>query len=50
MSSISMPSGITMGRAMFCRFLGMCTATARGLSGAASDWVGFCSYYYQEAA
>jgi hypothetical protein len=31
------------GRAMFCCFLGICTATARGLCGAASDWVGFCA-------
>src|SRR5260370_35898784 len=43
MSTISMASGITRGRATSCCFLGIRTATARGLCGAASDWVGSCA-------
>ena len=44
MSSISMSSGITRGRATFCCFLGTRTATARRVCGAASDWVGSCAF------
>src|SRR6266404_2295829 len=38
MSSISMLSGITRGRATSCCFRGIRSATARGRCGAASDW------------
>src|SRR5437660_4031417 len=38
MSSITMPSGITKGRAMSCRFLGVQTPAATGMFNAASDW------------
>jgi hypothetical protein len=31
------------GKATSCCFLGIRTATARGLCGAGSDWVGFCA-------
>ena len=43
MSTISMPSGIIKGRAMSCYFLEKTIGSARGLCGAASDWVGFCA-------
>src|SRR4030088_10221 len=43
MSTISMPSGITRGRATSCCFLGIRTAAGRGLFGARSVWVGFCA-------
>jgi putative transposase len=41
-SNISMPSGITRGRAISCCSLGVRTAAARGLFNAASDWADSC--------
>src|SRR5258705_12720175 len=42
MSNISMPNGITKGRAMSCCSLGVRTSAATGLLNAASDWAACC--------
>src|SRR3979490_2195405 len=42
MSNISMPNGITKGRAMSCCSLGVQTPAATGMLNAASDWVACC--------
>src|SRR6267154_6573939 len=42
MSNISMPNGITKGRAMSCCSLGVRTSAATGLFNAASDWAACC--------
>ena len=43
MSNISMPNGITKGRAMSCCSLGVQTPAATGMFNAASDWVACCA-------
>jgi hypothetical protein len=42
MSNISMPNGITEGRAMSCCSLGVQTPAATGMFNAASDWAACC--------
>src|SRR3977135_1861013 len=42
MSNISMPNGITKGRAMSCCSLGVEQSAAPGLFNAASDWAACC--------
>ena len=43
MLTISMPSEIIKGKVRSCCFLGQTIGSARGLCGAAIDWVGFCA-------
>src|SRR5436190_21716043 len=42
MSNISMPNGITKGKAMSCCSLGVQTPAATGMFNAASDWAACC--------
>ena len=42
MSNISMPNGITKGRAMSCCSLGVPTTAATGMFNAAGDWAACC--------
>src|SRR5258708_15248738 len=43
MLTILMPSEIIKGKVTSCCFLGQTIGSARGLCGAALDWVGFCA-------
>ena len=43
MSTISMPNEVIRGRVTSCCFPRQTIGSARGLCGAAIDWVGFCA-------